>query len=159
VKETSTLLQATPREFSSWDFTIFLDGASIAEIDTFWFRERAAVTIAGHSFTVCRTSMLRDTFEMHSGTEVLAHARKSALRRSFTVEFTGRDLELKALSMFTSAFGVFERGNQIGRIGPTSWLTRNAVIDCSGGIAIPVQVFLFWLVVIVWQRAAHRSAT
>jgi hypothetical protein len=157
-QEHSTLLEATSHGIVSWDFGISRDGVTIADIDMHWLRERAEVTIAGQPFTVCRTSMVRDTFEMQSGTEVLVRAQKAVLRRSFGVEFTGRNLELKALSIFTRAFGLFEHGIQIGRIGPTSWRTRDAVIDCSGEIPIPVQVFLFWLVVILWQRAANRSA-
>lgn len=146
-----------PNGIFSWGYSILQDGTAIADIDMSWVRERAEVTIAGHHFTVCRTSVLRGTFELQSGDGVLAHAQKAAFFRAFNVGFTDRNLELKALSIFTREFGLFEHGVQIGRIGPTGWLTRKAVVDCSGEVPIPVQVFLFWLVAILWRRAANNN--
>ena len=153
------MLHATPHGIFSWDFTLSKDGVALAEIDMSWFRERAEVKIGEQTYTVYRESVMQGTFALQSGDQVLAQAQKvGAFTRAFEVNFAGRQLELKALSAWKRQFGLFENGAQIGHIGPTNWLRRKAVIDLPGDIPLPVQVFLFWLVVILWRRAAGSAA-
>jgi hypothetical protein len=153
------MLYAIPRHLFSWDFTVLRDGAVLAEVDQAWFGEWAEVTIGGQAYAVSRESILQGTFSLRCGDQVLARAQKAGVfSRAFAVDLPDRGLELKALSVWGRRFGLFEDGQQLGSIGPTAWLGRRAEIDLPGDIPLPVQVFLFWLVVVLWRRAASSSA-
>jgi hypothetical protein len=154
------MLYAAPRGIFSWNYTVRAkDDTVIADIDMVWFGESAEVTIGGQGYTVRRESVLHGTFALLQGDRVLARAHKvSAFSRAFDVDLAGRPLELKALSVWSRRFGLFENNAQIGWIGPSSWLGRIAVTDLPDNVSMPAQVFLLWLVLILWRRAANSSA-
>jgi hypothetical protein len=152
------MLHAAPTGLFTWDYTVYEDDTPIAFIDMSWWRERGEVQIAGVTFQVYRESLLAGRFVLQSGDQVLARAEKpSAFFRAFTVEADGRRMELRALSWWTRSFGLFEGGRQVGSIRPKGWLTRKAVINLPSDLFLPVRVFLFWLVLILWRRAAQSS--
>ena len=131
----------------------------IAEIDPAYFGEGAEVSVAGETYTLTRDSILGGTFALRSGDRVVATARKpSAFIRTFEVDLSGRRFELKAVSVWRREFGLFEGGVQIGRTAPASWFGRAAVIDLPDEFPLPEQVFLFWLMLIMWRRSVNASA-
>jgi hypothetical protein len=153
------VLRATPRSIFSGAFTGRRGGEVVAEIDPAWFGERAEVTVDGEPYALTRESVLEGTFAMRSGDRVVASARKpSAFTRAFEVELGGRRLELKAVSVWRREFGLFEGGSLIGRIAPAAWLGRTAVIDLPDDLPPHAQVFLFWLVLVLWRRSASSSS-
>ena len=127
----------------------------IAEIDMSMWRERAELRIADQIYSVYRESMLEGTFVLGTGDLVLARAQKG-FTRTFDIDLAGRHMELKALSFWTREFGLFENNALIGRIGPSGWLGRKAIIELPESISLPVQVFFFWLVLILWRRTAQH---
>jgi hypothetical protein len=153
------MLEASPVGIFSWAFTVRSGGETVAEINPAWFSEQAEVTVSGKPYTLARESVLEGTFAMHSGGRVVASARKpSAFFRAFEVELPGRRFELKAVSVWSREFGLYAGETLIGRIGPASWLGRSAVIDLPDALPTEVQVFLFWLVLVLWKRAASNAA-
>jgi len=154
------VLLATPHGVFSWDFTVSRDGVAIAEIDMAWFRERADIKIGGQTFSLHRQSAIKGSFALQSGDNILAQAQKiSAFSRAFRIDTAGRKLTLKATSAWRRQFEVSENETLIGRIGPTGWAGRTSVIDLGNNLPVPVQVFLFWLVVVLWRRADDAAAT
>jgi hypothetical protein len=153
------VLQATPRGIFSRSFTVRHGGRTVAEISPGWFGEQAEVTVAGETYTLTRESVLEGTFAMRSGDQVVASARKpSAFVRAFEVELSGRRFELRAISVWGRAFGLFDGATLVGRIGPAAWLGRSAVIDLPDDVPPHAQVFLLWLVLVMWRRAASSSS-
>jgi hypothetical protein len=117
------------------------------------------VTVSGKPYTLARESVPEGTFARRSGRRLVASARQpSAFFRAFEVELTGRRFELKAVSVWSREFGLYEGETLIGRIGPASWLGRSAVLDLPAALPTEVQVFLFWLVLVLWKRAASNAA-
>ena len=148
------MLDATPRGLFSWGFTVRQDGDTIADIDLSWLGERAEIRAGGQTYSAYRESLLAGTFVLRSGERALARARKaSAFARAFAIDLAGRPLELKATSFWGREFGLFENGTQVGRIGPAGWFGRRAVIDLPPDVPLPAQLFLLWLVLVLWQRA------
>jgi len=153
------MLSATPKSIFSWDYIVSDGGTPIAELDVSWFRERGSFTMAGHQFDVLRTSMLGGTFELHAGDLVLASARKpSAFLRSLEVQVEGRCYTLSADQPFTRCFSLHEGNRQLGTIRPLHWMTRKARIDLPDDINPAVQLFMFWLVAVLWRRAASNNS-
>ena len=60
--------------------------------------------------------------------------------------------------MWRREFGLFEGGVPVGRIAPAGWFGRRAVIDLPADIPLPAQLFLLWLVLVLWRRAAAADA-
>ncbi len=135
------------------------NGETVADIDMSWFRERAEVVIEDQIYVFARESMLQGTFALRQSDQVLASARKtSVFMRAFDVETEGRQLTLSAVSVWRREFGLYHDGIQIGCIYPRSWLGRTAVIDLPEELTLPTQVFLFWLVLVLWRRAANSKS-
>ena len=154
------MLRGVPRSLFSWDFDVLQDGVPIAVIDMAWFRERGELDIAGQRYEVYRESWMGGRFFIESSEGPLASAEKpSALFRSFVVDYDGRRLQLEAASPFTRRFLVLENDVRIGTIGPDFWLSRKATIDLPQDIPVPVQVFMFWLVLLLRRRAANSSSS
>ena len=154
------MLHATPRGLFTWGFTLYEGGDAIAEIDPSWFGESAEIRAGGQTYSAYRESLLGGTFVLQSGERLVARARKaSAFVRAFDIDLSGRPLELKATSVWSREFGLFEGGVQVGRIGPAAWFGRRAVIDLPPGISLPAQLFLLWLVLVLWRRADAAAAT
>jgi hypothetical protein len=78
-------------------------------------------------------------------------------KRSFRVDVGGRKLMLKAASAWRRQIEVHDDDALIGRIGPTGWAGRTSVIDLPSDLPLPVQLFLFWLVIILWRRDASGA--
>ena len=153
------MLSATPRGLFSWGFTVRQDGDAVADIDPSWLGERAEIRASGQTYSAYRESLLAGTFVLQSGDRVLARARKaSAFARAFAIDLSGRPLELKATSVWTREFGLFEGGVPVGRIGPAGWFGRRAVLDLPPDVLLPAQLFLLWLVLVLWRRAAAAAA-
>jgi hypothetical protein len=153
------VLDAMPRGLFSWGFTVRQDGDTIADIDPSWFGERAEVRAGGQTYSAYRQGLLAGTFVLQSGERALARVRKaSAFLRAFDIDLAGRPLELKATSFWTREFVLFEGGVPVGRIAPAGWFGRRAVIDPPPDVPLPAQLFLLWLVLVLWRRADAAAA-
>ena len=147
------MLHAKCHHIFSWSFTLSQDGVALVQIDWLpWVGQRAEVKIGNQAYTACRESFWEGTYVLQSGDKVVARAKKVD-SRAFELYFALRRVELRALSAWgKQQYGLFESEAQIGHISATEALRRKAVIDLPGDIPIPVQVFLFWLVVILWRQ-------
>ena len=85
------MLQIRPMRWFSWDFTVERDGRAVAELDISWWRERGALTIAGHTYGIAREGLIAGDFRLTGpDNAVVATASKpSLLRRRFDVIYRG----------------------------------------------------------------------
>jgi len=155
------VLKGRPKGFFSWDFAVSEGDDEIAEVSFAWFRERGELKVKGEPCAIYRESLMGD-FCLEWNGEVVARATKTSMwTRRFVVRFEGRELVLEAASIFTRAFvlrDAGEGGDELGRISPAGIFSRKAVIDLPDDVPLPVQVFMFWLVVIMWRRAAKSNS-
>ena len=63
---------------------------------------------------------------------------------------------LSAVHPFTRCFKLVENGITIGTIRLNHVFTRNCFIDLPG-VSLSVQVFIFWVAVLMWRRAANSN--
>ena len=104
-----------------------------------WFGEGAEVEIGDQTYSVHRESVMKGTFALRSGNQVVARARKiSPFVRAFEVDFAGRKMKLKAISAWTRQFGLFKNDVPIGHVVPTSWFNSKAEIDFPSDVPVPV---------------------
>ena len=152
------MLSAIPISWCSWSYQIEDLSQAVATIDMAWIRERADVRIGDAEYKLGRYAFVGGTFELSHEGELLAKATKRALVRSFDIEAGDRRFTLSAISLFGRAMGLYENGEPIGEMAPTGIWTRRARVDFPDDIPLDVRVFLIWLVLILWRRAASSAA-
>ena len=159
------MLQARPKGFFSWDFVVSEGNEEIAEVSFAWFRERGELDVKGEPCAIYREGLMGD-FCLEWNGEVVARATKTSMwTRRFVVRFEGREFVLEAKSILSRAFVLRDAGEdgrdagrELGRISPAGIFTRKATIDLPEGVPLPVQVFMCWLVVIMWRCAAKSKS-
>lgn len=146
-------LTARPR-FLSWDHDI-LDGAErVARLDVAWIRERGRIEIRGMTYEIGRRGVVNPVFYLLEEGRTLVEARKPRwYRRRFEIEVGSRHYELAARSVFRRSFDLRFEGDVVGTIAPRGIFTRKIRIDLPDELPIELQVFMTWLVVILWRRA------
>jgi hypothetical protein len=148
------MLEAISTGFLSWGFTVYRGDEKVAELDMFTFRERASAWIGNRNYMFARESILQGTYALKDGDQVLARAQEYGwLRPSFDVEVAEGQATLRSASFWRRDFELRKGAAPIGCIYSTGWFRRKIVIDLPDGLSIPEQIFLFWLVQVIWRRA------
>jgi hypothetical protein len=153
------MLEAIPKNFFSTRFQFQQDNQLLGKIDNSIWREKAQVELKDGTYLLSREGRFSGYFLIeHNGRLVARASKPSALRNTFEVEVAGRLFVLRQLSIWKRRFGLFVGDNQIGSIYPLRALSRHAHIDVPGDLPLPIRVFLFWLVFIVWKRQSQAAA-
>jgi hypothetical protein len=154
-----SMLTLIPKSWLSWDFRIEDDGREIAFIDRDWFRERATFAVDGAAYDVRRTSVVQGTFTLERGGVEIARAQKtSAFRRAFEIETADHErYELRAASTFRREFQLTRGGVPVGSISPVSMFGRTATAHLPETVPRPVQLFMLFLVLVLWKRRSDAS--
>ena len=152
------MLRAVPKGWFSSAYKVLDNDIAVATIDPSFLREAAELTIQGSSYSLYREGLMSGAFILKSGSSILARALKpSALYRSFQVEQGAKQYTLEAETVLSKRFVLFEGGVRVGAVYPERALTRKAVVDFPDEIPLAVRVFMFWLVLILWNRSDSGS--
>jgi hypothetical protein len=152
-------MRARPKHLFSWGFDLDLDGTPLVGFDMAWVREGGRFTWAGREYRLAREGAWSGDFLLTADEQVLARATKdSPFVRRFAVHVDGRELALQAAAWFTSRFELIEGDTMVGRVVRDHLFTRACTVEFPPDLDVPVQVFLFWLVVLLWRRASHNAA-
>jgi hypothetical protein len=153
------MLQAIPKRWFSWDFTVLQGSTPLADIDMSLWREKGVLTVQGKTYQVYREGLVSGDFVLKSPESVVARATKpSAFRRSFLIEHAGKQYMLRAKSAFRRGFVLLDGQREIGSLSPEGFCTRRSAIVLPEGLPVPVKVFIIWLAVILWKREAESGA-
>ena len=149
------MLRAEPNSLFSWDFTVYDDGAPVAEIDLAWVREVGDVVIDGVACQMYRDGMLGE-FVLEAGGFTLVRAVKfSVFLRTFEITYDDQTYTLKAPNPLMRTFALFHGEQRIGVIKPDHSMTRKMTANLPETLPLAVRVFIVWLVIVMWKRAAQ----
>jgi len=153
------MLTLIPKSWFSWDFRVTDNSGDVALIDRHWFRENASFSVSGRSFDVRRTSLVRGTFALEHAGVTVAEARKpSSFRRAFEIT-TGEDhYRLEAATIVGREFVLSHNGIPVGSVRPKSFLGRTATAHFPERLPREIQLFIIFLVLALWKRAADAAA-
>jgi hypothetical protein len=143
----------------TWDCDVFENQVSLANIGFSIWGEAGQIKIqsANDLFKVYRESPDSNGFLLTDGQTCIAQAKKpNPLFRQFFIEYGDRRYELQATSAAGRQFIVQEYGQVVGSIAPAHRLTRRAVVDLPDRIALPVRLFMVWLVLTLWRRGQEN---
>ncbi len=152
------MFRARPSEFFTWDFELFEGEKRVVRMGQSWFREAGYFLWGGREYQLTREGLWSGNFLLQFNGQVLADATKiSPFLRCFDVRTEGRTLTLTAASVFTREFQLLVDGTVVGSVAPESFFSRRCTVSFPDDLGVPVQVFLFWLVVLMWRRAAQSG--
>jgi hypothetical protein len=143
----------------SWNYFVTIpDAATSASVNFDALREQGSIILEPDYYDV-KHVWQRGEWTLELGDKILAVAIKpNPFTRVFEVSsYEGHNLVFMAESPFTRTFLIEQNGKMLGMIEPVHAFTKRASIDCSSSVPIPVQIFLFWLTVLMWKRAANSS--
>ncbi len=149
------MLEARPKGLFSWRFQLCEGQRLVATMDMAWLSEGGSFTWEGTGYALSRESLWSGDFVLTGHGETLARATKpSAFLRRFDVYVGPCTLTLEAVSPLSSAFHLLEDGSVVGAVTPRHVFSRCCIVDFPDELPMPVKVFMFWLVALMWHRAA-----
>jgi hypothetical protein len=152
------MLYAIPKSVFSWGFEVYDGNSLLAEIDTAWLLEGGCLNFAGHTYRLHKAGILSGHFSLEQNGVEIAAAQKTALLRHFEVRYGHNRYTLCARSPLSRSFVLKQNDVIIGHIIPNHLFTRKCSIELPAAIPAPVQLFMFWLVLLMWRRTARSSA-
>jgi hypothetical protein len=153
------MLEAIPTNIFSTTFRLQQQNQLVGEVATSVWGEKGRLELEDGTYEAYREGWFSGDFLLEHGGKLVARASKpSALHNRFEVEFLGRRLTLRKLSAWNRRFGLFDGDTQVGSIYPLSVFSRRSNIDLPVDWPLPIRVFLFWLVFIIWKRQSQAAA-
>lgn len=152
------MLEAIPKSIFSTCFRLQQQDQLLGEVSTSIWHEKARVELEDGTYLLSREGHFSGDFLLeHNGKLVARASKPSAFHNRFEVEVLGRLMVLRKLSSWNRRFGLFDGDKQIGSIYPLGHFSSRAGIDLPGDWPVPIRVFLFWLVFILWKRQQAAS--
>ncbi|MFT5289433.1 MAG: hypothetical protein ACI8QS_001296 [Planctomycetota bacterium] len=147
------MLTAIPKSWFSWGYEIFQDSRSVALLDQAHMREKGEILIQERNYQIGREGLLSGAYFLRRDGENVATATKtSAFTRTFEVFTEGGLFTLASATAFKRRFVLRDGEKIIGSISPKTWISRKAVVDLPENFPLEIQVFITWLVVLMWRR-------
>ena len=153
------MIEAVPKHIFSRDFVLHSPDGSLVELDVSNWRDRAEFEFDGIAYRLYREGMVSGDFVLERAGVVIARAMKpSAFRKRFELEVNGHSVSMKKLSLWRRGFGVFDGEQLVGSIAPAGLFTRRTIVTMPDDWAVALQLFLFWLVLLMWHRQAAANS-
>ncbi|MEZ4699326.1 MAG: hypothetical protein R2834_03265 [Rhodothermales bacterium] len=156
----TTTLHAEPKRLMSSDFVITRDGEEIALLDLKSMSEAGTLHIGDEEYRLGREGMMSGAFFLARGEQVVVKAEKpSAFRSEFVIHIGPTPITLRKVSMLGSGYELLHGEAVIGHIDKDGLLTRKATLSLPADWPLPLQLFVYWLVQLMWNRDASAAAT
>jgi hypothetical protein len=130
-------------------------GAGNAALTFSTFTEQGTLKLGSEEFAVRKHGAFSGRWTLEREGGIYAEARKSMLRQ-FEINSQGATFRVQA-RWFSRTFEILSDQDVIGMIRRAHPFTRRATIDCNSSFPELLQLFSFWLVAIVWRRAAKND--
>jgi hypothetical protein len=153
-----SMIRCIPRGICSWNFV--LDGAGHQGIlELGWMGEQGAITVDGIPFDIQKHGMFSGRWTLnHEGQEVASAQKSTAFTRTFEIQDPSGELVLRAESALGRSFRLERSDDVIATVRPDHAFTRRASIEIlTKQWDLPTVYFSFWLVALMWRRAAQSN--
>ena len=153
------MIEAVPKGFFRQDFILHSDDGGLVELDVSSWRERAEFELDGIPFKLYREGMRGDFVLERAGTVIARATKTSAFFKIFKLDINGHALTLRKISAWRRGFGVYENDQLVGSIMPVTWFSQRSIVEMPADWNLALQLFLFWIVLLMWKRAAKAAAS
>ncbi|WP_299487611.1 hypothetical protein [Acaryochloris sp. IP29b_bin.137] len=150
-----TQLHCIPASMWGWNYGIETSQGT-ARIELKVMKDEGEIILPDESYTITHP-MLSGEWVLKQDREdsIVAQARKpNPLRRKLELTCGTQKLVLQAVSPFRREFQIRQSNQVLGRIRPDSFSSRQATIEVNAPLDLKVQLFMFWLTVMLWRQGA-----
>ncbi len=128
-------------------------------IDMGWFREAAQLTAEESVYRAARQGRLGSPFVLErEGVTMASTDKMRTWGRVIPVRWEAKRYELARESAWRRGYVLRDGGSAVGTIRPAGWATRRAVADLPDDLPLPVRMFIMWIVLAMWRRAAQAAS-
>lgn len=152
-----TQLQCIPVSMWGWNYGIETSQGT-ARIELKVMKDEGEIVLPDDNYMIVHPMLSGEwTFiQVTDGKDsIVARARKpNPLRRKIELTCGTKKLVLQAVSPFRREFQIRQSNQVLGRIRPDSFSSRQATIEVDAPLDLKIQLFLFWLTVMLWRQGA-----
>jgi hypothetical protein len=156
------MLRVVPDGWFSYDFTVFdRRGMPVSRAELANWRETAKLEVGATRYKAHHKGWGSKQFvlEKEDGRVVAVAEKPSAWRDRFVFEHGGNRYEVEKESVWGSAFVIRREGVvRIGSVRGKGIFKREWIVELPEELLLEVRVFIVWLVVLLWKRAASGAA-
>jgi hypothetical protein len=153
------MIEAVQKGIWRKDFVLHSSDGSLVELDVSTWREKAEFNLQDVPYQLYRESAFGDFVLERDGTVIARATKVSVFREAFHLDVNGHALTVKKISLWRRGFGVYDGEAMVGSVMPRHWYSSDSVIDLPDEWNLALQLFLFWLVLLMWKREAAAAAT
>ena len=143
----------------SWTFTVSDGPRLVASIACRGWADRGVLTIDGTEYIAHREGRFRGDYLLDAGRTTIVRATKAGFRAVFEVKHDGERYVVARRSLLGRAFVLRKGDREIGAIVPAAFFSRRATADLPPDLPVPLRMFVLWLVIVSWRRAARAAAS
>lgn len=152
-----TQLQCIPTSMWGWNYGIETSQGT-ARVELKVMKDEGEIVLPQTSYSITHP-MLSGEWTLQQVIDGknsrVARARKpNPLRRKLELTFGTQKLVLQAVSPFRREFQIRQASQILGRICPDSFSSRQATLEIDAPVDLSIQLFLFWLTVMLWRQGA-----
>ena len=151
-----SMIEAHPMGICSWDYTVNIAGKRASLLHRVWGESGSIFADARHMDIVKQGSFSGHWMLEEAGRVIATAQKTSAFTRSSRIVANGSACDLRADSAFTRMMRLSGEGYDCV-YAPVHPFTRRATISGSWQDDA-VMIFGFWLVILMWRRAARHAA-
>ncbi len=153
------VLTATPKNIFSYDYHVLRGEDRIAFLDLALVRRRGSIIIGEQTLRVEANGILRPQFVLYLDDRPIAEAQKaSVFRDRLYLKLGNAECEVRRRGLLGLRFEVLVNEQKVGEIVRLRWYSRKARIDLPEDWPLGLQLFVFWLVVLIWKRDSNSSS-
>ncbi len=145
------MLTMTKQGLLGWSYAIQDETQQpVAELSLAVFGDSGSFSIGGAAYAVKHEGWFSRRFRLEREGTVVARARKGSDGHMFELEVGEACYSLRQRSFASPEYELLDGSRLIGSLVRPSYV-RRAQLSVSEEIALPVQVFLLWLMALLWK--------
>jgi hypothetical protein len=147
------MLICRPRGSTSWNYSVFRNDILVAEVDFNDPEETGAIRIDDKAYSIANDKSWRaGERKLYAGASLLASSLKPSMAvRRFVIEAPELTFELKRTGLFAKKYLISRDQHPLGEIARLDWSSYNTRIEIADIVPPHLQLFSFWLVVMLWH--------
>lgn len=152
-----TTLTATPKGFLSKVVTLKQGEEEKGRIEAKWMREQGMLILGDRTWNM-RSAKNNFLLEDSEGKLVAEGNKQSAYTDTTTITYGTMEFLLARPSVWKSAFALSWNEEPIGTINRPRWSSRDIEVTLPESLPLEVRAFIFWVVMVLWNRSAAAAA-
>jgi hypothetical protein len=145
------MLTMTRKGWLGWDYVVYDEARQpIADLSVGTFGDSGSFSIQGTTYLVQHEGWFGSRFRLERNGAIVARTRNGSKGHAFEIEVGESCYSLGQPSFFSAEYALLDGTRRIGSVVRPSYV-RSAQVQVSVETPLAVQVFLLWLVAVLWK--------